>query len=139
MWRYDAPEVKEGVMGLFDMWRQARGTVMRKELDDVMARVRAANPHALSAFYNNVEQTIEPLRGAYRPGSTAERKAILKECHRSATEMWNSGDWPSALGLGISALNIESEYVPGKDAAYVKAETDKIIQQATAFFEKRSG
>ena len=44
--------------------------------------------------------------------------------------MWGSGDWPSALGLGISSLNVESEYVPGKDAAYVKAETDKIIQQA---------
>lgn len=123
-------------MGLFDTWREARGDVMRKEFADVMTRIRTANPHALSAFYNNVEQTIEPLREAYRPASAAERKAILKESRRSATEMWNSGDWPSSLGLGISALNIESEYAPGKDAAYVKAETDKVIQQAREYFEK---
>jgi hypothetical protein len=124
-------------MGIFDLWREARGNVMRKEFEDVMTRVRSANAPALRAFYNNVEQTIEPLREAYRPASAAERKALLKECRRSATEMWNSGDWPSSLGLGISALNIESEYVPGEDAGYVKRQTDKVIQEATAFFEKK--
>lgn len=46
--------------------------------------------------------------------------------------MWDGGDWPSALGLTVSALNIESEYVPGKDAAYVSAQTDKIIVEAAA-------
>ena len=51
--------------------------------------------------------------------------------------MWNSGDWPSALGLCISCLNIESEYLPGEDAAYVKTETDKIIEQAANYFEQK--
>lgn len=54
------------------------------------------------------------------------------QCRKSAVQMWDSGDWPSALGLTVSALNIESEYVPGKDAAYVSAQTDKIIVEAAA-------
>ncbi len=124
-------------MGPFDMWREARGAVMRKELDDITARIRTANPHVLFAFYNNVEQTIEPLREACRAASSGQRKSILKGCRQSATEMWNSGDWPSALGLGISALNVESEFVPRKDAAYVKSESDKIIQEAAIYFEKK--
>lgn len=124
-------------MGIFDMWREARGNVMRKELADLLARMSKANDPALSAFYNNVEQTIEPLREAYRPASASERKTLLKQCRKSAEEMWGSGNWPSALGLGVSALNIEAEFVPGKDAAYVKSETDKIIRQAVQYFEKR--
>ena len=51
--------------------------------------------------------------------------------------MWNSGDYASVLGLCISCLNIESEYLPGKDAAYVKRETDKIIEQAAKYFEQK--
>ena len=50
--------------------------------------------------------------------------------------MWNSGDYASALGLCISCLNIESEYLPGKDAAYVKTETDTIIEQAATYLER---
>ena len=124
-------------MGLFDMWREARGNVMRKELEDVMARMRTANDHARSAFFNNVEQTIGLLREAYRPASASERKAILRECRKSASQMWDRGDWPSSLGLAISCLNIESEYVPGADATHVKAETEKVIQEAGDFFSKK--
>jgi hypothetical protein len=125
-------------MGIFDMWREARGNVMRKELTELLARLHKANEYALSAFYNNIEQTIEPLRGTYRQGTTSERKKLLRECRKSAEAMWSRGDWPSALGLGVSALNIEAEFVPGKDATYVKAETDKIIQQASSFFDKKN-
>jgi hypothetical protein len=110
---------------------------MRKELDDLLARVRGANEWALSAFYNNIEQTIEPLREVYRPATAGDRKVLLRECKKAAVEMWDGGDWPSATGLGISALNVEAEFVPGSDAAYVKAETDRIIQQAAAYFETK--
>jgi hypothetical protein len=44
--------------------------------------------------------------------------------------MWNSGDWPSALGVGISCLNAESRFLPGADASYVKQGTDRIIKEA---------
>ena len=97
-----------------DLFEEARGGVMRKEFEDAMARIGAANRWAV---YNIVQQTIGPLREAYGAASAHRREAILEECRKSATEMWNSGDWPPALGLCISCLNIESESLPGKDAA----------------------
>jgi hypothetical protein len=54
-------------MGLLNMWREARGTVMRRQLEDVPIRLRGANQAAMHAFYNNVWQTIEELRDVYRP------------------------------------------------------------------------
>ena len=88
---------------------------MRKEFEDTMARIGAA----------------------CGPASTHRRETLLEECRKSGTEMWNSGDYASVLGLCISCLNIESEYLPGKDAAYVKRETDKIIEQAATYFEQK--
>jgi hypothetical protein len=98
----------EAIMGLLNMWREARGNVMRRELDDVMRRLGGANQSAIHGFYNNIWQTIDELKEGYRPATTSERKAILKECRRSAKEMWNRGDWPSSLGLAINCLNIEN-------------------------------
>ena len=119
-------------MSILDRWREARGNVMRKEFEDVIMRMRSANESAKSAYLNNVDQTIEALKEEYGPASASDRKTLLKNCKKSANQMWASGDWPSALGPGISCLNIESEYVPGEDAAYVKAQTDKIIAEAAA-------
>jgi hypothetical protein len=48
--------------------------------------------------------------------------------------MWARGDWPSALGLGISCLNAESHHVPGDDAAYVRSVTDQLIEEARSAF-----
>ena len=108
---------------------------MRKEFEDTIARIGAANRWAV---YKIVQQTIGPFREAYGSASTHGRETLLEECRKSGTEMWNSGDYASALGLCISCLNIESEYLPGKDAAYVKTETDRIIEQAAKYFEQKS-
>gem|GEM_PF-4769493 len=112
------------------MWRAARGTVMRKEYNDLIARLEGANSHARSAFLNNIHQTITEVTEAYSAASGPDRKAFLKEMTKAAREMWNAGDWPSALGLGVSCLNAESSFVPGDDAAYVKRETDRLIKEA---------
>ena len=117
-----------------DLFEAARGGIMRKELEDTMARISVANRWAV---YKNVQQIIGPLREAYGPASPHRRESLLAECRKSGTEMWNSGDYASGLGLCISCLNIESEYLPGNDAAYVKRETDKIIEQAAKYFEQK--
>jgi hypothetical protein len=117
-------------MGILDMWRQARGSAMRKEYEDAMARMRDANQHARAAFLNNIEQTVDEVVRSYSAASPSDRKALLKQLHDAARSMWTSGDWPSALGLGISSLNAESRFVPGDDAAYVRAETDRLVQEA---------
>ena len=117
-------------MGILDMWREARGSVMRKEYEDAMARMQGANAPARSAFLNNIHQTIGEMITAYASTSKSERKTLVKDLRKAMLEMWNSGDWPSALGLGISCLNAESRLVPGDDAAYVRLETDKLIKEA---------
>lgn len=119
-------------MGIFDMWREARGGVMRKEFEDTMKWMEGANPSARSAFLYNIVQTIDEVLAAYTPATAAERKALLKQMKDASLEMWKSGDWPSALGLAISCLNVESRFVPGDDALYVKQVTDRIIQEAKA-------
>ncbi len=48
------------VMGLFDMWREARGNVVRKELEDVLARTQDTSQYARFSFLNNFSQAIEP-------------------------------------------------------------------------------
>lgn len=123
-------------MGLFRMWREARGNVMRKEFDDIRARIQTANEPARRAFFNNLLATIEDVQAAYDIGSDAERKKLLRECKKAAHEMWNRGDWPSSLGLATSCLLAESKYVPGEDAAYVNSETAKVIHEATDYFNK---
>ena len=124
-------------MGLLNMWREARGNVMRKELDDILKRIEGANHPARSAFLNNISQTIDRLRAEYSQASPSDRKAMLKQGKKVTLEMWQSGMWPSALGAAISFLNVESAYVPGADAAYVKAETDKLIQEANEFYNNQ--
>ena len=119
-------------MGLIDMWRSARGVVMRKEYNAAMARIYVANRGAISAFLNNVNQTIDNVRETYSSASESERKVFLKEIRALEREMWAAGDWPSALGLGISALNAESLFVSGEDAAYVKRETERVVRKAAA-------
>jgi hypothetical protein len=36
------------------------------------------------------------------------------------------------LALGVIMLNIESQFVPGDDAAFVKLATDTLIKEGTA-------
>jgi len=118
-------------MRTMDQWHEARGAILRKEFDDVMARMRHANPAARSAFLNNVHQTIDHVIGFYSSASVPGRQAFLKKMRKASLKFWNNGDWPSALGLGISCLNAESRFIPGEDAAYVKLETDRIIKEAS--------
>jgi len=117
--------------GILDMRREARGAILRKEFDDVVARMRDADPFDKSAFQKHVHQTIDRVIGFYSSASVPRRKTFLKKMRRVSLEMWKGGDWPSALGLGISCLNAESRFVPGEDAAYVKTATDRIVMEAS--------
>jgi hypothetical protein len=117
-------------VSILDMWRKARGAVLRKEYEGTVARIRDANTAAKAAFLNNIHQTIAHVVDTYSSASKAEQKAFLAEARKSCLEMWNRGDWPSSLGLAVSCLNAESRFVPGEDAAYVKRETDRLIKEA---------
>ena len=81
---------------------------MRREYQDAILRMRTANEAVWRGFNNNLVQTVDHVLEAYEPASASERKAILKQCRQGADRMWNGGDWPSALGLAIACLNVES-------------------------------
>jgi hypothetical protein len=66
----------------------------------------------------------------YAAASSSERRAILRVAKKAAINMWDRGGWPSALGFAITCLNVESRFLPGADAAYVKRETDRIVEEA---------
>ncbi len=117
-------------MGIVETSHEAQGAVLRKEYEDVMARMRDADLAARSAFLKNVHQTIDHVIGFYSSASVPGRKAFLEKMRKVSLKLWSSGDWPSALGLGISCLNAESRFVLGSDAAYVKIETDRIVKEA---------
>lgn len=123
-------------MGIFDLWREARGAVLRKEYDDLIVRMQGNNHAARSAFLNNVHQTVDEITAYYSAASKAERKKFLSEIRKEQLQMWNGGDWPSALGVGVSCLNAQSRLTPGEDAAYVRRETDRLIEEAQKNFSK---
>ena len=116
-------------MGISSMW-EVRATVMRKEFKDVIAKAPGAEVPARFAFLSNVTQTHGAMLRLYSAASPSERRAILRCAKKAATGMWLQGAWPWALGLQISCLNVESRFLSGADAAYVRAETDKIIEEA---------
>jgi hypothetical protein len=116
---------------MLDRWREAGGAILRQEYEDIMARMRDANESAKSAFLNIIHQTIDHVIGYYFSASVPRRKTFLEKMRKTSLKMWKRGDWPSALGLGISCLNAQSRLVPGDDAAYVKRGTDLLIQEAS--------
>ena len=112
------------------MWRGARGAVMRQEYEDAMARMKDANKYAKKAFFNNISQIADEMIEYYSSASTSERKTILREARKKTDELWRTDFWPEALGVGIVFLNAESRFVPGDDAAYVRHETQRLIEEA---------
>jgi hypothetical protein len=70
-------------VGILDMWREARGAVLRKEYEDAMARMRDADASAKSAFLNNIHQTSEHVVAVYSAASESEREALLKDARTS--------------------------------------------------------
>ena len=117
-------------MGLVDRSHEARGAVLRKEYEDIVARMREADRPARAAFLSTIHQTIDRMLGFYASSSVQSRAAYLTKMRKASRKKWTQGDWPSALGLGISCLNVESRFVSGDDASYVKSATDRIVKEA---------
>jgi hypothetical protein len=111
---------------------EPRGKVMRRELDDISARIEQAGDYARLLFYKSIARSIGPIRKKYRDSTEIGRKDILRVLKKFAKESWSAGDEPAALGLSVVALNVESQFVPGADAATVKAETALFVLLAAS-------
>lgn len=124
-------------MGLLGLWRESRGTEMAKELDDLMRKINGANLAAKTACFSNILAMADEIRAAYDAATGPDRKALLKALKQNAHKVWDTGDWPSALAIGIVCLNLESIDTPGAAALQVRRETDALIAQVRALGQGR--
>jgi hypothetical protein len=128
-----AQQVKRTKMRIPGLWRpEVRGNVLRKEYEDLKRRIDATDSLPKSTFFNFIRSTFGPVSEGYTLASSADRQRILKEVRDVSRKLWEAGNRPQALALGVIMLNIESEFVPGEDAAFVKEATDALIKKAMA-------
>jgi len=110
---------------------ETRGTVLRLQYDDLKRRIDAADAPARSACFNFISSTFDSVSDAYSRASNADRERMLKEVFEVSRKLWDAGNRPQALALGVITLNIESRFTPGNDAGFVEAQTDTLIKQAS--------
>jgi len=111
---------------------EARGTVLRRQYDDLRRRIDAADTPTRSACFNYISSTFYSISDAYALASSADRERMLKAVLEVSRKLWDAGNRPQALALGVITLNIESRFVAGDDATFVKAETDALIKKANS-------
>lgn len=118
-------------MKIPSLWnREERGNLLREQYDDLKRRIDAADVMSKSACFSHIRSTFGPVSEGYALASSADRERILKEIWEVSRQLWNAGNRPQALALGIILLNIEGQLAPGDAAAFVKAATDALIEQA---------
>ncbi len=117
-------------MDILNKWLGSRTSGMRREFEDAIAKAPGPNAPARSAFLNALTQAHGTLLALCWAASPAERGPILRYAKKAATNMWRQGAWPSALGFEIASLNVASRFMSSTEAAYVRTETDKIIDEA---------
>lgn len=77
--------------------------------------------------FSNILAMVDEVRAAYDVADRTDRKVLLKILKQNAHKVWDSGDWPSALAIGIVCLNLESLDTSGAAALQVRRETDALI------------
>jgi hypothetical protein len=111
---------------------EARGAILRRQYDDVRRRIDAADTSARSVCFNYIRATFNSISDAYEMASSADRSRMLKAVLEVSRKLWEEGNRPQALALGVIMLNIESRFVPGDDATFVKEETGALIKEASS-------
>ena len=75
---------------------------------------------------------MAPLTTAMHRPVAGTVSGILREVRDVSRRLWTAGNRPQALALGVIMLNVESQFLPGDDAAYVKVATDALIKEGGA-------
>lgn len=111
---------------------EGRGAVLRNQYDDLRRRIDAADTSARSICFKYISATFNSVSDAYELASSADRERMLKAVLEVSRKLWEEGNRPQSLALGVIMLNIESRFVAGDDATFVKARTDALIKQASS-------
>ena len=108
---------------------------MRKEYEDVMARMQNANKYAKFEFHNEINHRTTDFLEFYSGASKSDRIKILNAMSKNVAYLWNQNFPFGALGVHIVSLNVESHFVHGEDAEYVRQQTDILIKEAYDAFK----
>jgi hypothetical protein len=111
---------------------EARGAILRRQYDDLIRRIDAADMSARSVCLNYINSIFNSISDAYELASSADRERMLKAVLEVSRKLWEEGNRPQVLALGVVMLNIESRFVADDDANFVKAETDALIKKASS-------
>jgi len=109
-----------------------RGNVLRNQCDDLKHRIDRLDASAKSVCFGFIRSTFQQMSDGYALASSADRTRILNEVRQISRNLWEAGNRPQALALGVIMLNLESRLEMGDDAEFVKAATDALIKLASA-------
>jgi hypothetical protein len=117
-------------MGMLNLWREARGRVLRDRWDGLTQHFERVDDRARAACLDYIKSRFDPLNTSYSVSSSAERKRISLQEAKVSQQLAGSGDWPSALGLRIMIMNLTVRDLPGRDAFFVKLASDALIHES---------
>ncbi len=108
-----------------------RGNVLRSQCDDLKRRIDRLDASGKSVCFGFIRSTFQQMSDGYALASSADRTRILNEVRQISRNLWEAGNRPQALALGVIMLNLESQLETGDDAEFVKAATDALIRLAS--------
>jgi hypothetical protein len=114
-------------MGMVNLWREARGKVLRKRWDQLMQQVERIDDGTWAACSDYIRSGFDSLNKQHSDASGAERKRISKRADKLSQQLVGAGDLPSALGLRIMTMNFAVRDLPGHDAFFVKLASSVMI------------
>ena len=72
---------------MLDLWREARGKVLRKRWDGLMQRVDHIDDPARVACLDYIKWKFEPLSQRYGKASKADRKRISRQVRKVSGQL----------------------------------------------------
>jgi len=113
-------------------WREARGDALRKEVEDLVLKLQAADKAVnqrttitLSEAYKNLESQFGTINNISDSGKVKLAKSLTK----SARDVFEY-DMGKGYGLLILSAYLESLALPGNDAEYVELLTKQMLEAA---------
>lgn len=113
-------------------WDLARASVLRKEVEDAIHKIQGLSPEANYSISDYLLYALNSLlkrSGSLDNMSDDGKKAMAKDLADLAKQTFDS-NMPKGFGIFLCAAHIESKALPGEDAEFVEAITQKLIDTA---------
>jgi hypothetical protein len=126
---------------LITRWREARGTRLKRQLENASLYVRDLGDEQAERFGRGLNYLFNDWVERFGPVKDSEvraRKRTVKEMKRDARRRYEH-DIGAAFALEFLSYHVEASYLPGDDAAFVYDLTSYYISQAGDAARKMAG